>query len=64
MAAGTRKLSDVFGDAGVPRGMRPLHPVVTDIAGRVLWVPGLAADHEALTAGYAQPDVHLVVHRS
>lgn len=63
MAGGTRKLSDVFGDAGVPRSLRPVHPVVTTPDGdRVLWVPGLAADNDALQAGYVHPDVHLVVH--
>lgn len=65
MAGGTRKLSDVFGDAGVPRALRSLHPVVTTADGdRVLWVPGFAADHDALLAGQGLPDVHLVVHQA
>lgn len=59
-AAGTRKLQDVFVDAGVPRLARDLVPVVAT-ADRVLWVPGLAADDAALRTGRAIPQLHLVV---
>ncbi len=60
VAGGTRKLQDVFVDAGVPRPVRDLVPVVAT-ADRVLWVPGLAADDGALRTGRAIPQLHLVV---
>lgn len=60
VAGGTRKLQDVFVDAGVPRPVRDLVPVVV-ADDRVLWVPGLAADDAALRTGRAIPQLHLVV---
>lgn len=59
-AGGTRKLQDVFVDAGVPRPARDLVPVVVT-GDRVLWVPGLVADDTALRTGRAIPQLHLVV---
>lgn len=59
-AGGTRKLQDVFVDAGVPRPVRDLVPVVAT-ADWVLWVPGLVADDAALRTGRAIPQLHLVV---
>ena len=44
LAGGTRTLADVMGEAGVPRALRDLLPVVTDRDGRPRWVPGLAVD--------------------
>ena len=44
LAGGTRTLADVMGEAGVPRAVRDLLPVVTDRDGRPRWVPGLAVD--------------------
>lgn len=62
-AGGTRKLQDVHVDAGVPRQLRDLLPVVaTD--DRVLWVPGLAVDEPARLAGLVAPQVHLAVVRA
>lgn len=61
MAAGTRKLQDVFTDAGVPRPLRHLLPLVVDDDDRVLWVPGVAADQDALVAGRVEPLVQLQV---
>ncbi len=60
--AGTRKLQDVFVDAGVPRPARDLLPIVAT-QDRVLWVPGLVADEPALRTGRAVPQLHLVVRR-
>lgn len=60
VAGGTRKLQDVFVDAGVPRPVRDLVPVVAT-EDRVLWVPGLAADDAALRTGRAIPQLHLVI---
>ncbi len=59
---GTRKLQDVFVDAGVPRQLRDLVPVVT-VGERVVWVPGLAVDEEVRLAGRAAPQVHLAITR-
>lgn len=61
-AAGTRKLQDVFVDAGVPRQLRDLVPVLVD-GDRVVWVPGLVADDEHVRAGRDLPQVHLVLAR-
>ena len=45
-AAGRKKLQDVFVDAKVPRVIRDRLPVVTDSAGRVVWVPGYAVSED------------------
>ncbi|MDQ7820020.1 MAG: tRNA lysidine(34) synthetase TilS [Armatimonadota bacterium] len=37
---GSRKVHDIYVDAKVPRWQRPRMPVVTDAAGRILWVVG------------------------
>jgi tRNA(Ile)-lysidine synthase len=44
LAGGTRTIADVMGEAGVPRVVRDLLPVVTDRDGLPRWVPGLAVD--------------------
>ena len=60
---GTRKLQDVFVDAGVPRALRDTVPVLT--AGeRIVWVPGVVADADALADGRAAPYLHLAVDAS
>ena len=46
LPAGRRKLQDVFVDAKVPRAVRDTLPVVTDSAGRVIWVPGYAVSED------------------
>ncbi|MBW3659979.1 MAG: tRNA lysidine(34) synthetase TilS [Actinobacteria bacterium] len=51
---GTRKLQDVLVDAGVPRLIRDLVPLVAH-GDRVLWVPGIAVDAAALAAGRRSP---------
>ncbi len=61
-AGGTRKLQDVHVDAGVPRPLRDLVPVIAH-GERILWVPGLAVDAEAVRAGQVAPQVHLAVGR-
>lgn len=42
--AGHRSLADVMADAGVPRALRDLLPVVVGDDDRVRWVPGLVVD--------------------
>ena len=44
LPAGSRAVSDVMLDAGVPRVLRDRLPVVADAADRAVWVPGLAVD--------------------
>jgi tRNA(Ile)-lysidine synthase len=60
---GTRKLQDVFVDAGVPRQLRDLLPIVCD-GDRVVWVPGLAVDAAAHRAGDDHPQVHVALVRA
>lgn len=61
-AAGTRKLQDVLVDAGVPRCLRDVVPIVAS-GDHVLWVPGLAVDVELQASGRSAPSVHLAVSR-
>jgi tRNA(Ile)-lysidine synthase len=42
LAGGSRKLKKLLGERRVPRGERPRMPVLTDAAGDVLWVAGVA----------------------
>lgn len=51
LAGGTRSLQDLYVDAGVPRPLRELVPVVLDADGTVRWVAGIAA---AVGPGSAQ----------
>jgi tRNA(Ile)-lysidine synthase len=44
LSAGTRRLKDLYVDAGVPRPVRSRWPVVADERDDLLWVPGVAAD--------------------
>lgn len=46
-AGGTRALGDVLSEAGVPRVLRDLLPVVVDADDRVVWVPGVVVDASA-----------------
>ena len=46
LPAGRKKLQDLFVDAKVPRAVRDRLPVVTDSAGRVVWVPGYAVSED------------------
>jgi tRNA(Ile)-lysidine synthase len=43
LAGGTRKVSDVLVDDGVPRALRELIPVIADDEGGVWWVAGIRA---------------------
>lgn len=45
---GTRKLKDLFIDEKIPKDKRDSWPVITDAAGRVLWLPGLRKASVAL----------------
>lgn len=41
---GSKLVRDALAEAGVPAGLRPSHPVVTDAAGAVCWVVGYRID--------------------
>jgi tRNA(Ile)-lysidine synthase len=58
---GTRRLQDVLVDAALPRPVRELWPVVAGADGRIVWVPGVAADAEVARTGRAAPHALLVV---
>jgi tRNA(Ile)-lysidine synthase len=58
-AGGTRSLQDLLVDAGVPRPIRELWPILVAEDGRVLWVPGFAADETILRAGRGSPALQL-----
>lgn len=62
LSGGTRKLQDVLVDAGVPRLLRDLLPVVAS-PDRVVWLPGLAVDTELDRSGRREPVLHLAVAR-
>lgn len=54
---GRKKLQDLFVDAKVPRDQRHAWPVVCDVEGTILWIPGLARSRyrlvtEDTTAGW------------
>jgi tRNA(Ile)-lysidine synthetase-like protein len=59
-AGGTRKLQDELVDAGVPRAVRDLVPVVA-AGDRVLWVPGVSVDAELVEQGRRRPVAAVVV---
>lgn len=63
LPAGGRRLKDVLIDAGVPRPVREVWPLVVDGADRVVWVPGVAADREVLRAGRQRPVALLALRR-
>jgi tRNA(Ile)-lysidine synthase len=63
-AGGTRSLQDVLVDAGVPRPVRELLPLVVAADGRVVWVPGFAADETVLRAGRRSPRSQLRLTRA
>ncbi|MFU8806451.1 MAG: tRNA lysidine(34) synthetase TilS C-terminal domain-containing protein [Bradymonadaceae bacterium] len=51
-------------DAGVPRPVRELLPVVVADDGHVVWVPGYVADETALRAGRRSPRSQLRLARA
>ncbi len=61
LPSGRRRLKDVLIDAGVPRPVRHLWPVVVDADDRVCWVPGIAADRDVLDAGRRRPGALLAL---
>lgn len=56
LATGTRKLKDVFVDRRVPRSLRKRLPVLAEVSGPVLWVPGLCGSHALSQAGTPERD--------
>lgn len=62
LAAGTKKVGDVFTDAKVPACFRPVWAVLADSAGEVLWVPGLA-DGRAMQLSDGEQPAYVVALR-
>jgi len=54
----------VLVDAGVPRAVREIWPVVVGADDRIVWSPGYAADEQALRAGRLAPaaQLRIIVH--
>lgn len=59
--SGSVKLKDVLIDAGLPRPVRALWPVLTDADDRLVWVPGIAAAADVLEAGRHEPGALLLL---
>jgi tRNA(Ile)-lysidine synthase len=57
---GTKRLAALLVDLGVPRAVRDVWPVVAT-GDRVVWVPGIAADRDVLSAGRSDPGLLLAV---
>jgi tRNA(Ile)-lysidine synthase len=55
LPAGTRRLKDLYVDAGVPRPVRARWPVVVDEDDELLWVPGVAADARLVRQARRRP---------
>lgn len=54
---GSKKVQDIFVDAKVPRSRRDAVPLLTDHAGRILWIPGVRRSRHALVG----PDTRVVL---
>jgi tRNA(Ile)-lysidine synthase len=61
-AVGTRRLQDVYVDAGLPRPVRDRWPVLV-VDDRPVWVPGLVADAAVVAAGREAPGALVVCER-
>jgi tRNA(Ile)-lysidine synthase len=59
---GTRRLQDVYVDAGLPRPVRDRWPVLV-VDDRPVWVPGLVADATVVAAGREAPGALVVCER-
>lgn len=53
--SGSRRLQDVFTDAGIPASRRRTWPVL-EVAGTLIWVPGLVRSRHALVEKAGSPD--------
>lgn len=62
-AGGTRSLQDVMVDAGIPRAIRDIWPVVASDE-TLVWIPGIAADATVVREGRRNPMSQLRVTRS
>jgi tRNA(Ile)-lysidine synthase len=62
-SGGTRRVVEVLREAGMPRAIRSRWPIVVErgSGGRVVWIPGVAADAERLAAGRRQPGLAIHV---
>lgn len=57
---GSKKVKDIFIDAKIPPSLRSRIPVVTDAAGRILWIPGVRRSAIAAVNRGTTSVVHMV----
>lgn len=57
---GSKKVKDIFIDAKIPPSLRSRIPVVTDAAGRILWIPGVRRSAIAAVNQDTASVVHMV----
>ncbi|WP_411344582.1 tRNA lysidine(34) synthetase TilS [Paenibacillus sp. WLX1005] len=48
LGGGTKKVKNLFIDAKIPLSQRDRMPLLVDVSGRILWIPGLRRAREAL----------------
>lgn len=58
---GSKKVKDIFIDAKIPPSLRSRIPMVTDAAGRILWIPGVRRSAVAAVNPRTTSVVHMVL---
>lgn len=58
---GSKKVKDIFIDAKIPPSLRSRIPIVTDAAGRILWIPGVRRSAVAAVNPRTTSVVHMVL---
>lgn len=61
---GSKKVKDIFIDAKIPPSLRSRIPIVTDAAGRILWIPGVRRSAVAAVNPRTTSVVHMVLTRA
>ncbi|MFC0216109.1 hypoxanthine phosphoribosyltransferase [Paenibacillus chartarius] len=60
---GSKKVKDIFIDEKVPQSTRDRLPIVTDAAGRILWIPGVKRSDVAAVNSASVHLVRMTLHR-
>ncbi|MUG88431.1 tRNA lysidine(34) synthetase TilS [Paenibacillus timonensis] len=58
---GSKKVKDIFIDAKIPPSLRSRIPILTDAAGRILWIPGVRRSAVAAVNPRTTSVVHMVL---
>ncbi|MBW4839579.1 MAG: tRNA lysidine(34) synthetase TilS, partial [Paenibacillaceae bacterium] len=58
---GSKKVKDIFIDAKIPPSLRSRIPIITDAAGRILWIPGVRRSAVAAVNPRTTSVVHMVL---